>query len=136
MTSQEGRLWSETLRVPFSDMDILGHASHIAYFRYMQEVRVAWVRSLVDQLPPDQAPVVVSASCNYLRPVVYPAKLEVLMTGGDAGRSSFVLRYEMRDTNSLQPVATGETKMVWVDRREQCSAPLPNAIRALLEPGS
>ncbi|MCU0973005.1 MAG: hypothetical protein MUF80_03450, partial [Burkholderiales bacterium] len=33
-------------------------------FRYMQEARVAWVRSLVERLPREQAPVVVAASCN------------------------------------------------------------------------
>jgi acyl-CoA thioester hydrolase len=96
-------LWTEALRVPFSDMDTLGHASHLAYFRYMQEARVAWVRSLADRLPREQAPVVVAASCNYFAPVVYPATLGIEMTGGEAGRSSFLLRYAMRlgDANPL-----------------------------------
>ena len=125
----------ETLRVPFSDMDVLGHASHIAYFRYMQEVRVAWVLSLVDQLPPDQAPVVVSANCSYLRSVTYPATLDVTMTAGEIGRSSFVLYYEIRDAVALQPVATGETKMVWFDRNAGRSVLLPEVVRTLLDQG-
>jgi len=128
-------LRTENLRVPFSDMDILGHASHIAYFRYMQEVRVAWVLALGDELPPDQAPVVVTATCNYLRPVTYPATLDVAMAVGEVGRSSFVLHYEIRDATDLQPVATGDTKMVWFDRRTGRSALLPEAVRALLEQG-
>ena len=125
------KLWTEVLRVPFSDMDTLGHASHLAYFRYMQEARVAWVRSLADRLPREQAPVVVAASCNYVSPVVYPATLEIEMTGGEPGRSSFVLRYEMR-AGGANPVATGETKMVWMDLVSKRSAPLPDAVRELL----
>lgn len=136
MTPNLAVLRVEVLRVPFSDMDILGHASHIAYFRYMQEARVAWVRSLLDRLPADEAPVVVAASCNYLRPVVYPATLEVVMTGGDVGRSSFGLRYEMREADTGQAAATGETRMVWMDRGTGRSAPLPDVIRALLQPSS
>jgi acyl-CoA thioester hydrolase len=110
------------MRVPFSDMDTLGHASHLAYFRYRQEARVAWVRSLADRLPREQAPVVVAASCNYVSPVVHPATLEITMTGGEAGRTSFVLHY----------AATGETKMVWMDLVSRRSASLPDAVRALL----
>jgi acyl-CoA thioester hydrolase len=124
-------LWTETLRVPFSDMDTLGHASHLAYFRYMQEARVAWVRSLADRLPREQVAVVVAASCNYFAPVMYPATLEIEMTSAEVGRSSFVLRYEMRRGDS-DPVATGETKMLWMDLRAGRSAPLPDVLRALL----
>ncbi|MBL8539982.1 MAG: thioesterase family protein [Burkholderiales bacterium] len=124
-------LWTEVVRVPFSDMDTLGHASHIAYFRYMQEARVAWVRSLAARLPRDHAPVVVAASCSYLAPVVYPANVEIEMTGGGAGRSSFVLHYALR-AGTTGNVATGETRMVWFDLIGQRSAPLPDVLRALL----
>lgn len=124
-------LWTESLRVPFSDMDTLGHASHLAYFRYMQEARVAWVRSLAGQLPRDHAPVVVTASCDYFSSVVYPATLEIELTGGEAGRSSFLLRYEMR-VGEPNPVATGATRVVWMDLTARRSAPLPDVLRALL----
>jgi acyl-CoA thioester hydrolase len=136
MTSQTGYLWIESVRVPFSDMDVLGHASHVAYFRYMQEARVAWVLSLADHLPPDQAPVVVSATCNYLSPVVYPATLEVRMSALEAGRSSFVLGYELQiyAGDGVRKVANGETRMVWTDRRDRRSAVLPEALRALVTP--
>jgi acyl-CoA thioester hydrolase len=133
MTAAMRHLWREVLRVPFSDMDTLGHASHVAYFRYMQEARVAWVRSLAGRLPPGQAPVVVVASCNYFSPLVYPATLEIEMTGGEAGRSSFVLRYEMR-AGGADPVATGATKMVWLDLAAKRSAALPDVVRGLLAP--
>jgi acyl-CoA thioester hydrolase len=123
-------LWTEVVRVPFSDMDTLGHASHIAYFRYMQEARVAWVRSLAPRLPPNHAPVVVSASCSYLASLVYPANVEVEMTAGEAGRSSFTLLYAMRAVGA-DKVATGETSMVWFDLVAKRSAPLPELLRAL-----
>jgi acyl-CoA thioester hydrolase len=123
-------LWTEMLRVPFSDMDTLGHASHIAYFRYMQEARVAWVRSLAPRLPPNHAPVVVAASCSYLASLVYPATVEVEMNGGEAGRSSFTLLYSMRAVGG-DNVATGVTSMVWFDLVAKRSASLPDPIRAL-----
>jgi acyl-CoA thioester hydrolase len=136
VTDEPGVLRVEVLHVPFSDMDVLGHASHIAYFRYMQEARVSWVLALAEQIPANQAPVVVSASCNYSRPVNYPATLEVVMTAGATGRSSFVLHYEIRDKTSQQVVATGETRMVWFDRRTERSTLLPQAVRVLLESSS
>jgi acyl-CoA thioester hydrolase len=131
MTTTTCHLWTEILRVPFSDMDTLGHASHIAYFRYMQEARVAWVRSLADRLPAAHAAVVVEASCSYRAPVVYPAELRIELSGVEGGRSSFRLRYEIR-TNDPQPAAVGETRMVWTDLVRKRSAPLPEVIRALL----
>jgi acyl-CoA thioester hydrolase len=136
MTASNSCLWIERVRVPFSDMDVLGHASHIAYFRYMQEARVAWVLSLADRLPPDQAPVVVSATCNYLSPLVYPATLEIRMTGREAGNSSFLLAYEMQDCSGPRAVANGETRMVWTDRRDKRATALPDALRVLLAPRS
>jgi acyl-CoA thioester hydrolase len=78
---------------------------------------------------------VVAASCNYFAPVVYPATLEIEMTGDDAGRSSFLLRYAIR-AGKAEPVATGETRMVWMDLVAKRSAPLPDVVRALLGPRS
>lgn len=107
MTAATHHLWTEVMRVPFSDMDTLGHASHLAYFRYMQEARVAWVRSLADRLPREQAPVVVAASCNYVSPVVHPATLEITMTsryGQGAARGS------QRIISPLRPALAGPMK--------------------------
>ncbi|MEO8753218.1 MAG: thioesterase family protein [Casimicrobiaceae bacterium] len=100
--------------IRWGDMDALGHVNNTSYFRYMEQARIEWLyaQSKADGAP-GEGPVIVNASCNFLKPLVYPADVEVRMYLGHPGRSSVVSYYDLAVAG--KKYADGAAKMVWVD---------------------
>jgi acyl-CoA thioester hydrolase len=118
----------------WGDMDAQGHVNNVQYFRYTEQARIEWF----DRFAPERhregrGPVVAQTGCRFIRSIVYPATIEVLVYCAVPGRSSFRHRYVIRDI--AQPelrYAEGEAVMVWVDHATQKSTPLPDWVRANL----
>ena len=120
---------------PFwSHMDDFGHVNNAVYFTYCEQARITWFETLglADGLHGKlkEGPVLVNASCSYLRPVMYPADLLVSLYVGTAGRSSFMAWYEI--TNGTQLCTTGSSKIVWIDYTAGKSVALPEGISSLI----
>lgn len=129
-----------TLAIPvrWSDMDALGHVNNATYFTFCEQVRVIWLEANgaaeTLQAGTTTGPVVINASCTFLRPVVHPATVEVRMYAGAVGRSSLESEYEIRDAADPEVLyTTGSAKIVWVDHAVGRSIPLPEHIRRLVE---
>jgi acyl-CoA thioester hydrolase len=113
-----------TLR--WGDMDALNHLNNTVYFRLMEQVRIDWLFSAGQIASAEvDSPVIVTASCHFIKPIVWPAKVVVSMFGGPPGRSSFDSRYEISVEGSPGPYATGTARVVWVGARSGQSVPLP-----------
>ena len=127
------------LRTRWADMDALGHVNNAVYFTYLEQVRVDWLAALgpattLDR-EGDSGPVVVTAACSFLIPVVHPARLLVRMYGAAPGRSSFETRYEIRDAAAPDTLyTTGTARVVWVSAVSGRSTALPDAVRRRLPP--
>lgn len=126
-----------TAAVRWSDMDALGHLNNAVYFTFCEQARIDWVQAagLGESVAGGTraGPVIVNASCSFMKAVVYPATLEVRMYAGAAGRSSLETEYEIRDAADPELLyATGSSKIVWVDHMAGRSTPLPERIRGLL----
>ena len=136
MSEQRKLLHTINCPVRWGDMDALGHVNNTVYFQYFEQVRINWLESisaLEAVSAGDTGIVIINADCTFLKPVVYPAELEVSLFGGAPRRSSFVAYYEIRDAGRHDMLyATGSTKIVWVDRVREKSLPLPGFIRDLL----
>ena len=121
--------------VRWGDMDAYGHVNNTVYFRYFEEARV----QLIEKLLEDQRiaasqfrPVIVTASCTFLRPVHYPDTVRVDCFLNQPGRSSFMVHYALfSSTEPEHPACTGESKVVWTDHETGRSVALPETIRAL-----
>ena len=113
-------------------MDALGHLNNVAYFRYMEEVRVRWLSTLgEDIVAGTSGPVVFHASCTYLKPVIYPATLQVELLSEQPRRASVNLLYRfLRD--GVELVAQAESKLVWVDYQRMKSISLPERLKQLI----
>lgn len=134
MTPEKRVVWVEKTSVRWGDMDALGHVNNIVYFRYMEQARISWFGSLGIVLTADRGPVIVSASCNFTRAIVYPAEIEIGVRCGRPGRSSFPIYHEIYAAgDATLRYADGEATIVWVDRKAGRSTPLPENLRALLE---
>ena len=125
-----------TLRVPirWGDMDAMGHVNNTVYFRYMEQARIEWLYACAQRLgvPPyeREGPVIVNASCTFHAPLTYPGEVEVRMFVGHPGKSSVESHYEIWMND--RKYADGAAKLVWIDLESAKSAPLPEALRALL----
>ncbi|MBA4696625.1 MAG: acyl-CoA thioesterase [Legionella sp.] len=113
--------------IAWGDMDALGHVNNVRYFDYFQQARVEWLESLHLDMQQGIGPVVAHVECFFLKPIVYPATLEIHSYIGKIGRSSATLIHEIYQEGVL--MAQGSTKAVWIDYNKKISVPLPEAIR-------
>lgn len=132
------------LEVRFRDCDAMGHTNNAVYLTYLEQTRFAHWRSLwgfgTPQLPapssvegPPGRPGVILArvECDYKRPAKYGDILEIRMTVGGIGRSSFRYEYEMVDEEE-RIVLMAKTVQVMYDYIAGKPVPIPDDIRALL----
>ena len=86
-------------------------------------------------MPDDVGPILAHASCDFLRPLTYPASVRVTHTLIRVGRSSmeFELMLEkVGEENQGKPYARGRNVWVWMDYVANRSAPWPPATLAAL----
>jgi len=120
--------------VRWGDMDALGHVNNTVYFRYAEQARIDWLATfgISDIVNVTAGPVIVNASCTFLKPITFPATVEVRTLIGKPGRSSLPTFYEMRlvgDSETLY--AEGAAKIVWWNPKTGKSVELPEFIRRL-----
>ena len=120
------------LSVRFRDCDAMGHANHAVYFTYFEQGRLTFWRELTGTPSPHTRVIIARAECDYRSPAHFGDELEVRVTVGDIGRSSFSLIYEIAHAGSDRLVASGRTVMVSYDYEQRGSVPLPPATRDLL----
>jgi len=122
------------IQVRFADLDVNRHVNNVAYFTYMEQTRVDWLkRTGMQTTPGGEGPVVVQTSCNYRQAMPFIDAVDVRMYVGPAGRTSFPTYYELVSTEDESCVyADGQAIMVWTDRASGASRPVPDDLRALL----
>lgn len=120
----------QSMTVRWGDMDALGHVNNTTYFGYFEQIRVEWFDAAgfgpLGRL--DFSMVIVDAHAEFLKPVEYPATIDVRMSGHSPGRSSFVTTYTIAIGDVLY--TRGNSRVVWVDNAAGRSAPLPPNLRA------
>ena len=79
----------------------------------------------------NQGAVLVTASCTFLIPILYPATVICDIFVGQPGRSSLPTYYELRCQGSDKVYALGGGKLVWVDKLTGRSVPLPSVLSEL-----
>ena len=125
----------ERIPVRWGDMDAMGHVNNTVYFRYMEQTRISWFEAL---LPRGEAwgttgIVIVNASCNFRKPINYPATVEVKMYADAPGGSSLATSYELNI--GKETYADGAAKVVFIDMQKQKAMRIPETIRGLIEKG-
>jgi len=130
------RILVHELDIPirWGDMDAMGHVNNTVYFRYMEQIRIAWLEALgFRPEPADEGPLIINASCTFLRELRYPGTVTCRLYAGAAGRSTldtYTDMYDRRDAD--EPCASGAARIIWVDHRRKKSAPLPEHARAAM----
>lgn len=124
-----------TIPVQWSDMDALGHVNNARFFTWFESARIA----LFDRIgvatggPAGIGPILATTSCDFLRPVVYPATLRVGARVSKVGETSIGMEYEIRDSDgSAGLYARGTSVAVLVDYRTMKKVRVPDDVRAAI----
>ncbi|MBZ5558336.1 MAG: acyl-CoA thioesterase [Acidobacteriia bacterium] len=126
-------VYRHRLSVRFRDCDAMGHANHAVYFTYFEQCRLTFWKEQTGAASPYGRVILARAECDYRAPVHFGDEVEVRLTVGDIGRSSFALAYEIVHLGSSTLVATGKTVMVGYDYEAGKAVPLSDTAKALLE---
>ena len=107
----------------WGDSDALNHLNNTLYFRLMEEARMRILYDAGFELPANDGAILAHASCDFLRPLTYPATVRVTHTVTRIGRSSaeFELLLE-KVGDDAGPYARGRNVLVWMDYVANTSA--------------
>jgi acyl-CoA thioester hydrolase len=121
------------LPVLWGDMDVLHHVNNARFFVWFEAVRVAYIDRVRESLPSDVGPILASASCDYLRPVVYPGTISVGARVTEIGSSSIRMEYAVCRTDAPAEVcARGTSVAVLVRYATLEKVRVPDEMRALI----
>jgi len=120
--------------IRWGDMDAMGHVNNTVYFRYLETVRIEWMRSIgCTPHPGGEGPVIVNAFCNFYKQLEYPADVLVKMYVSDPGRTTFESWGTMERTDMPGVIhAAGGATTIWVDFPSQKAVTMPDWMRAIV----
>ncbi len=77
-------VYEMTIPVRWGDMDAMGHLNNTSYFRYMEIIRIDWMRE-AGCMPDEkgEGPVIVNAFCNFYQQLEYPGDVLIKMYVSD-----------------------------------------------------
>ena len=123
----------------WTDNDMFGHLNNAVYYELFDTAINAWINTSTD-VDPVTAPwlgVVAESGCRYFAELAFPDPLVVGLAVTRLGTSSVTYRLAIFEPVTDEPVpvaAVGNWVHVYVDRSTRRPVPIPEAIRALLEP--
>ncbi|MBE2969420.1 acyl-CoA thioesterase [Burkholderia cepacia] len=118
------------------DNDVYGHVNNVVYYSYFDTVVNEYLirAGVLDVEHGQTIGLVVETQCNYFAPLVFPQSVDAGLRVVKLGTSS--VRYEVGlfAQGDAAPAAQGHFVHVYVDRGTRRPVPLPDALRAALEP--
>ncbi|MBT6272937.1 MAG: acyl-CoA thioesterase [Chromatiales bacterium] len=124
------------IQTRWNDMDRYGHVNNMVFYGYFDTVvtdyimRIGGMDPAVDMI----GALVIESHCSYHRPIAFPSIVKAGLRVGKLGRSS--VRYEIGIFADEDPAiaADGHFVHVYVDKTDMRPVPIPESIRAALEP--
>ncbi|MBN8487554.1 MAG: acyl-CoA thioesterase [Burkholderiales bacterium] len=118
------------------DNDIYGHVNNVVYYSYFDTAVNGYLieAGALDIHAGATIGLVIETHCNYFAPLAFPQVVEAGLRVAHLGSSS--VRYEIGLFAAGEPhsAACGHFVHVYVDRHSRRPVPLPEALRAALEP--
>lgn len=119
--------------VRWGDMDSLGHVNNAKFFTYDEQARLEYF-SLFEAVVPgmwkEQGLILAKLGCDFLQQLHYPATLDIAFRISRFGRSSMETEGAVFEGERL--VAVSQGVVVWFDYQAQKSAPIPDAVKAMI----
>ncbi len=122
------------LRVPFSDIDMLGHVNNAKYFTYLETARTDHLLSGFDKLLENRpaSVIIARAEIDYLSPAKWNDELAVKLRTSAVGNTSWTYEYEIMNEEDNRLVAKGKTVQVAYDYTKATKISIPPKLREAL----
>jgi len=118
---------TSTIDIRWGDLDGAGHVNNSRFFTYFEETRVQWLDSTLEgPLFTETGPVVANATCDFKKPLRYPATLVIDLYATPPGNSSLQHVYDASLKDGGTRVATGTAILVWVSVDTGNPVPVPD----------
>lgn len=111
------------INVQWGDMDAFNHLNNVVYARYIESSRVQFLSGSNWMSTSSVGPIVKELQIRYIRPVVYPATLDVYSTVLDTRSKGATVGTVLRCKDDI--VALAKTIVVSYDFPSGKPAPLP-----------
>jgi len=129
---------SVTIPVQWGDMDALGHVNNARFLSWFESARIALFQRIgvATSAPSEVGPILATTTCDFLRPVVFPATVKIGVRVARVGETSIGMEYEVRDASATEGTATvyarGTSVAVLVDYRSMQKVRVPEAVRTAI----
>jgi acyl-CoA thioester hydrolase len=117
--------------IHWGDMDALGHANNVMYFRWFESARTACFQRIgVSMSGRGVGPILASTSCDFLRPLVYPADVVVGARVARVGETSITIEYGLWRAGAEEELhARGTSVVVLIDYGTGAKVRVPDDVR-------
>ncbi|MGI0084219.1 MAG: acyl-CoA thioesterase [Nitrososphaerales archaeon] len=118
-------------RVPFGDVDMMGHVNNARYLTYFETARTEHMLAAFGRRDPREMSVIIAhVEVDYKSPAKWNDELTVKIRPSALGTKSWTYEYEVTSENRL--IAEGKSVQVAYDYKSGTAVALPVSIRALL----
>lgn len=127
-------VFESLIPIRWGDMDAMGHVNNTTYFRYLETIRIDWLRSIGGMPNPlGEGPVIINAFCNFYKQLEYPGDVLVKMYTSHPARTTFETWGTMALPDSPEVIyAAGGATTIWVDFPKQKAIELPQWMRSIV----
>lgn len=122
-----------TQEVHWGDMDAFQHVNNKVYFRYFEDVRLAYLQKIgaLEYMQSSKTgPVLASTSCDFKAPVLYPDTVHIATRTRDLQAKRVSMDYVVFSEQQQKVVAEGAGLMVYYDFVSGRSTEIPEHIVA------
>ncbi|MEH3033748.1 MAG: thioesterase family protein [Aeromicrobium erythreum] len=120
----------------WEDEDVYGHVNNVVYYSFFDTAVNGWLIQATgtDIRRLEQYGIVAETSCRFLRELRFPGTVEAGLRVERLGRSSVVYEIALYQDDLDAPAAVGRFVHVYVSGPERTPTPVPDVVRAVLEP--
>ena len=130
--------FSMVQKVRFGDLDAMQHMNNVEFLRFFETARIEYIATIA----PDHTPTsrsafgFIFAECHiaYRAPAFYGDDIRTFIWPQELKRSSIRLEFEMRSEADDRLVAEGYGVLVGYDYEAGRAQPVPDELRARIEP--
>lgn len=126
------------IRIPYCDIDKLGHVNNAKYLSYFESARVAYFRDIpglglkdMDEKS-SSGIIILEVAVQYLAPMFMDQVIEIGIRVSEVRTKSFRMEYEIRDAKTKALLTTGHSVQVMFNYKKQKPYPVPDDLRKTL----
>ncbi len=123
------------LRIDWSEMDLFAHVNNVAYFKYIQASRVNyWEQTGLAATFSETkiGPILLSTSCNFIKPLFYPGNIVVEATMEFMKNTSFGIHHRILNEQD-EVAAEAHDVIVCFDFNKNEKVQIPESFRKTVE---